>query len=181
MTIGRWAAISRARRSRRPPGAGQAWAGCALRQHRRGGGRGQHVLGQHQHHRAGAALHGGVEGAGHVFGQAVGVVHLAHPLGHAQRAGAEHLAVVQFLEGLAVALVAGHLADEQHQRRRILERGVHADAGIGRPRPAGDEAHARPPVSLPCASAMKAAPPSCRQAMKRICSRCSWKPSSTAR
>jgi hypothetical protein len=81
------------------------------------GGRGQHVLGQHQHHRAGAALQRGVEGARHVLGQAVGVLHLGHPLGHAQRAGAEHLAVVDFLEGLAVALIAGHLADEQHQRR----------------------------------------------------------------
>ena len=37
------------------------------------------------------------------------------------------------------------------------------------------------PVSLPCASAMKAAPPSCRLMMKRMWSRCSWKPSSTAR
>jgi hypothetical protein len=54
-----------------------------------------------------------------------------HPLGHAQRAGAEHLAVVDLLEGLAVALVAGHLADEQHHRRAVLEGRVHADAGIG--------------------------------------------------
>src|SRR2546423_6799943 len=37
------------------------------------------------------------------------------------------------------------------------------------------------PVSWPCASAMKAAPPSWRQAMKRIRSLYSWKPSSTAR
>ena len=35
--------------------------------------------------------------------------HLADPLGHAERAGAEDLAVVELLEGLAVALVARHL------------------------------------------------------------------------
>ena len=37
------------------------------------------------------------------------------------------------------------------------------------------------PLSLPCASAMKAAPPSCRQAMKRMRCACWWNPSSTAR
>ena len=41
----------------------------------------------------------------------------ADPLGHAERARAEHLPVVDFLERLAVALVAGHLADEQDHRR----------------------------------------------------------------
>ena len=108
----------------------------------------QHVLGQHQHDRAGPALHRGVEGARDVFGQAVGVVDLADPLGHAQRAGAEHLPVVDLLEGLAVALVAGHLADEQDHRRAVLERGVHADAGVGRARAAGHEADARPAAEL---------------------------------
>ena len=133
-----------AQRARRRPGQRRHGA----RQHRRRGHFGQHVLGQHQHHRARPALQRGVEGACHVFGQAVGVLHLAHPLGHAQRAGAEHLAVVDFLEGLAVALVAGHLADEQDHRRRVLERGVQPDAGIGGAGPARDEADARAAAEL---------------------------------
>ena len=118
---------------------------------------------------------------GHVLGQAVGVVDLADPLGEAERSGAEHLPVVDLLERLAVALVARDLADEQDQRRRVLERGVQADRGVARARPAGDEAQPGRPLSLPCASAMKPAPPSWRQATKRIRSRCSWKPSSAAR
>ena len=65
-----------------------------------------------------------------------------------ERAGAEHLAVVEFLEGLAVALVAGHLADEQDHRRGVLERGVQADAGVGGARAARDEADARPAAEL---------------------------------
>ena len=108
-----------------------------------GGGRqgGQHVFGQGQHHRARAPLHGGVEGARHVFGQSVSALNFCHPLGQAQRAGAEHLAVVDFLEGLAVTLVAGHLADEQHHRRAVLERRVHANAGVGGTGPAGHKTH----------------------------------------
>ena len=86
-------------------------------------------------------MHGRVERPGHVLGQPVGVLDLGHPLGHAQGARPEHLAVVQLLEGLAVALVAGHLADEQDHRRGVLEGRVQADAGVGRPRAAGDEAH----------------------------------------
>ena len=111
-----------------------------------GHGLGQHVLGQHQHHRAGAAVQRGGKGARHVFGQALGAVDALDALGHAE--GAEEGAVTHLLERLAVALVAGHIADEQHHRRRILAGRVHADAGIGRPRPAGDEAHARPPRQL---------------------------------
>ncbi len=112
------------------------------RQRRRRGGRGEHVLRQGQHHRSRAALHRGAEGARHVLRQAVGRLHLAHPLGQAQRAGAEHLPVVDLLERLAIALVGGHLAHQQDQGRRVLERDVHADAGVGGARPARDEAHA---------------------------------------
>jgi hypothetical protein len=128
----------------RGPGAHRLHA----RQHRRGRHLRQHVLGQRQHHRPGTALHRGVEGTRHVLGQAVGALHFGHPLGHAQRAGAEHLAVVEFLEGFAVALVAGHLAHEQDQRRAVLERRVHTDAGVGGTRPAGHEADARPAAEL---------------------------------
>ena len=57
-------------------------------------------------------------------------------------------AVVDFLERLAVALVARHLADEQDHRRRVLECRVHADRGVGRARAARHEAHARPAGEL---------------------------------
>ena len=53
---------------------------------------------------------------------------------------AEHAAVVDLLERLAFLLIRGDLADEQDQRRRVLERRMHADRGVGRARPAGDEA-----------------------------------------
>ena len=72
------------------------------------------------------------------------MLHLADPLRHAERAGAEDLAVVEFLKRFAVALIGRHLADEQHHRRRILERGVQTDRRIARAGAARHEAHARP-------------------------------------
>ena len=122
--------------------------GLCAGQHGCVGQRGQHVLRQGQHHRAGPALHRGVEGTGHVLGQTIGILDFGHPLGQPQRARAEHLAVVHLLEGLAVALVARHLADEQDHGRGVLQGGVHADAGVGGARPAGDEADARTPAEL---------------------------------
>ena len=70
---------------------------------RLGGGRGrrrrrdgaaQHVLGRGDHHRAGAALDGGGEGAGQHLVDAVGVVDLDRPFGH----GSEDGGVVELLE-----------------------------------------------------------------------------------
>ena len=136
------------RTSRSAPGAGHASAGSTR------GSAGalvcvrQHVFGQRQHDRPGAALQRSVEGARDVFGHAVRVVDLGDPLREAERAGAEHLAVVDFLERLAIALLARDLADEQDHRRRVLERGVHADARVGRARAAGDEADAGAPAQL---------------------------------
>ena len=80
---------------------------------------------------------------------------LRGPLGERR----EHRGEVDFLERLAVAEVAAHVADEEDHRRRVLERRVHADA-----RPAwrpGRASRSRCPAgrsSLPCASAMLAAP-----------------------
>ena len=105
----------------------------------------------------GPALQRGVEGARDVLGQAVGVVHLADPLRHAERAGAEHLPVVDFLEGLAVALVAGHLADEQDHRRASPGRRCAAPTlALVAPGPRVTKQMPGRPLSLPCASAMKA-------------------------
>src|SRR4030095_2323985 len=65
--------------------------------------------------------------------QPIGIVPPAAPLGEAERSRPEHLPVVDFLERLAVALAARDLADEQDHRRRVLERGVHADRRVARP------------------------------------------------
>ena len=51
--------------------------------------------------------------------------------------------VIELLEGLAVARVAGHIAHEQHHRRGVLESGVHADRGVGGAGAARDKAHPR--------------------------------------
>ena len=128
-------------RQRARLGPGQRRLGA--RQHRRRSRRRQHVFRQREHDRPRATLQRRVEGARHVLRQAVGVVHLADPLGHAERAGAEHLPVVDLLERLAVALLARHLADEEDHRRAVLEGRVQPDARIRRARPAGDEADAR--------------------------------------
>ena len=58
----------------------------------------QHVLRQRQHHRPGPAAACGVKRARDEFGDAVGIVDLGGPFGHA----AEHRAVIQFLERLAL-------------------------------------------------------------------------------
>ena len=56
---------------------------------------------------------------------------------------AEHVAVVDFLPRLAPHRIAGHLADEQNQRGRILAGGMHGNAGIGRAWATGDKADTR--------------------------------------
>ena len=127
-----------AQSARRRPGQ----RGFDARQHRRGGRCRQHVLGKRQHHRTRSPLHRGVEGSRHVLGQAVRALHLGCPLGHAQRAWAEHLPVIHLLEGLAVALIARHLTHEHDHRRGVLECRVHADGCVRRPGPARDEADA---------------------------------------
>ena len=129
-------------------GRGPCQRRLGARQHRRVGGRGEHVFGQGQHHRARPAIHGRGECARHVLRDPIGRLDLGNPLREAERAGPEHLPVVDFLECLAVALVARHLADEEDHRRAVLERGVQPDAGIGGARPARDEADARPPREL---------------------------------
>ncbi len=58
------------------------------------------------------------------------------------RKRAEHPAVVDLLERLALLLRRRDLPDEQDQRRRVLERGVHADRRLGRAGPARDHADA---------------------------------------
>src|SRR6266849_8200407 len=72
------------------------------------------------------------------FGHAGGIVDLRHPLGEL----AVHTAKVDLLECAALDIGTRDLPDEQDHRRRILEGGVHTDAGVGRARPARHEADA---------------------------------------
>ncbi len=109
---------------------------------RQGGGRldqaGQHVLGQRDDDRAGAAGGRDRKGAGDEFGDARGIVDLDHPFGDV----AEEALVVDFLESLALLGVAGDLADEQDDGNRILHGDVDAGRRIGGAGAAGDEADA---------------------------------------
>ncbi len=98
----------------------------------------QHILGQRQHHRAGAARGGHGKGAADVFGQALGLDDLDGPFGEATK----DLAIVDLLKGLAVAVAAVDLADEEDHRRRILPGDVDTRGGIGGAGAAGDEGHA---------------------------------------
>ena len=99
---------------------------------------GQHVFRQRDDDRAGAAGGGDRKGAGDEFGNARGIVDLDHPFGDV----AEEALVVDFLEGLALAGVAGDLADEQDHRNGILHGDVDAGRGVGGAGAARDEADA---------------------------------------
>ena len=108
------------------------------------GGLDQHVLGQRQHDRPGPAGRGGGEGAVDELRDARRVLDLGHPLRHA----AEHAAVVDLLEGVALAAAAVDLADEQDHRHAVLLGDVHAGAGVGGAGAAGDHGDAGPAGEL---------------------------------
>ena len=99
----------------------------------------QHVLGDGEHDRAGAARGGDAPGAGDIFGDSAGIVDPRRPLGD----GAEEGRHVDFLKALAIAVGAVEVADEQDHRGRILEGDMDAAAGVARARAARDEGDAR--------------------------------------
>ena len=76
----------------------------------------EHVLGQREHDRTRTTGRRDVERARDELRDPFGVVDLRHPLRHRP----EHLAVVDLLERLAFHHLAGDLADQQDQRRRVL-------------------------------------------------------------
>jgi hypothetical protein len=80
-----------------------------------------------------------VEGARDDFRKARRIVHLRGPLGQRPEGGA----VVELLEGLALADAPRDLPDEHDHRRRILPGDVNAGRGVGGAGAAGDEADAR--------------------------------------
>ena len=100
----------------------------------------QHVFRQCQHHGTWPPRGGRLERAEHVFWNPAGILDLRRPLGERP----EHLPVVDFLKRFAVEERAIDLADEEHHRRRVLHRRVHADARMRGARAAGHEADARP-------------------------------------
>ena len=104
----------------------------------------EHVLGQRKHDRARPARRRDVERARHELRDPVGIVDLRHPLRHRP----EHVAVVDLLECLAPHHLAGHLADQKNQGRRVLIGGVHSARGVRRPRAASDHADPRPAGEL---------------------------------
>ena len=98
----------------------------------------QHVLGQREDDRAGAAGGGDAPGAGDIFGDPAGVVDPGGPFGDRAEKGRE----VDFLEAFAVLVAAVEVADEQDHRGRILEGDVDSGGGVGGARAAGDEGDA---------------------------------------
>ena len=104
MTNGRSAAASRSRRLAERLRRRRASAGSTRSSTAADVAVASMSSGSDEHDRPGPALHRGAEGARDVLRQAIGVVHLADPLGEAQRPGPEHLPVVDLLERLAIAL-----------------------------------------------------------------------------
>ncbi len=102
---------------------------------------GEHVLGQHKHHRAGAAGLTEMESVADMLGNARGIVDFDDPFRHRR----EEIFVLDLLEGLAFAGAARYLADQQDHRGRVLKRGVDADTGVAGAGAAGDEADTRGP------------------------------------
>ncbi len=103
-TFGRGEQLAEAREGGR---SGPRLGGNGAREDGRGGGGGEQVLGEDKYDGSGAALHRGMEGAGDVLRQAMRLLDFRDPLGHAERAGAEDVAVIEFLKGFAVTLSAG--------------------------------------------------------------------------
>ena len=103
------------------------------------GGFGEHILGQRQHDRAGTARGRGEEGARDELRNPPRIVDLRDPFRHRP----EHQPIIDFLERLAFHHVAPDLAEEQNQRRRVLERDMDTGRRIGGAGSAGGERDAR--------------------------------------
>jgi len=93
-----------------------------------------HFLGQGDDDRAGATAGGDIDGVGNDLGDAFGVVDLGDPFGE----GCEHLAVIDFLEGVATGVLVRDLADEQQHRRAVLVGDVDADGAMAGAGATGD-------------------------------------------
>jgi hypothetical protein len=88
----------------------------------------------------GRAGFGEVEGARDGFRGLLRLVHLDHAFGDV----GQQFGVVLLLQRLAAEILAFHLADQHHHRRRVMERRMQRDHRIGQSGPAGDDADAGP-------------------------------------
>ena len=104
----------------------------------------QHILRQRQHDRSRPSGGCDLKCLVDEFWDALGHVDLRDPLGERRK----HLAEIDLLEGLAVDLVARHLADEHDHRRRVLKGGMDTDRRIARAWASRHQQDPRPPSQL---------------------------------
>src|SRR5439155_3473737 len=123
--------VDRGLRWRRPPAAPRLLRAVAVER------LAENVLWQHEDGRPRRPRLGGPDRARDELVGSARVVQ--HP--DALREPAEHLETVELLEDVLADLLPAHVADEEDERRRVLRRGVHADARVRRARTPVDEAH----------------------------------------
>ena len=119
--------------------AGPCFHRFDARHHRHAGHFQQDIFGQADHHRAGPALHGDMEGTRDDFGDTGGIVDLGYPFG----GRAEKGTVIHFLKRAAFAHALFDLADKQDQRHAVMLGNVDAGRGIGGAGSACDHHNAR--------------------------------------
>ena len=105
----------------------------------------ENVLRQDDRHRPRRAGFGEMEGARHRFGGLLRLVDLDHVLGDV----GEQAGIVLLLEREAAHVAPLDLADQHHQRRRVVEGGVHGDQPVGEAGAARDHGDARPVAHAP--------------------------------
>lgn len=78
------------------------------------------------------------ESAIQILGDALSIIDLRDPLGHLGK----HPAIIDFLEGLAVQVLACDLSDQQDHRSRVLHGDMQTATGVGGTGTAGYETDA---------------------------------------
>ncbi len=104
----------------------------------------EHVLGKRERNRTRPPGARGPERLLQQLGQALGPVDLRDPLAELR----QEATVVDLLERLAIQHPAADLADQHHERGRVLEGDVQPRRAVGRAGPARHEAHAGSPGEL---------------------------------
>ena len=87
----------------------------------------KHVFGKHEHDRSRPAGGRDAERAVHELRNALDLLDLRNPF----RERSQHSPVFDFLLRFTLEVVAGDLAHEHHQRRRVLERRMESDRVLG--------------------------------------------------
>ena len=105
----------------------------------------ENVFRQDDRHRPRRAGLGEVEGARHRLRRLLRLVHLDHVLGDV----GEQAGIVLLLEREPAHVAPLDLADQHHQRGRVVERGVHGHQPVGEAGAARDHGDARPVAHAP--------------------------------